>query len=369
MPRIILISISLLSFLFTFSQEKNPYTLEDFYRYSPELDQEVAEIFDSLTDAERAGQMIVQAAGVYGKPKKHMLKLIQEKKLGGILLLKGERKEFIEMSAELDSISIASGGLPFLYSSDAEPSLFNRKIANTRPVKRTNRIVDLEECDSLAVQISEDLKEMSIYHNYAPVSDVSVSNAAIGNRSFGSDSTRVVDMSQAFITASQREGVIATAKHFPGHGLVEGDTHANLVYINGEMKEVPLYEPLIEGGVLSIMIGHIAVENNEYATGGMPASCSRKIVTDLLKEEMNFKGIVITDGMGMGAVSKIPKSPFKAVKAGCDMILMPVDESGLHADILAEMEKDPAFKRQIYTSVRKLLRMKVCLGIISADDV
>ena len=70
-----------------FSQEKKAYTLEDFYSYSPELDQEVAEIFDRLTDAERAGQMIVQAAGVYGKPKKHMLRLIKEKKLGGILLL------------------------------------------------------------------------------------------------------------------------------------------------------------------------------------------------------------------------------------------------------------------------------------------
>ena len=364
MPKLILCCISFLSFLFTFSQTKAPYTLDDFYEYHPELSYEVDEIFNQLDDTTRVGQMIVQAAGIYGKPEKLMNKLIKGRQLGGILLLKGEKAEFTAMAKELDSLSIASGGLPFLYSSDAEPSLFNGKIKNTRPAPRTNRIVDEAACDSIATQISEDLKDIGIYHNFAPVLDMSADNAAIGNRTFGSDSARVVNMSTAFVRASQREGVAATVKHFPGHGLVKGDTHHNLVYIDGEMKEVPLYQPLIDAGAISIMIAHIAVQNNEYDTDGMPASCSRKIVTDLLKDKMNFRGIVVTDGMGMGAVSKIPQSSLMAVKAGCDMILMPLNEARLHADILTEMEKDKAFRRQVYISVKKLIRLKLCLGII-----
>lgn len=364
MPKFIFCFIPFLSFLFTYSQTKAPYTLEDFYQYHPELAYEVEEIFDRLDDTTRVGQMLVQAAGIYGKPDKIIHKLIKERKLGGILMLKGEKAEFTAMGKELDSLSLASGGLPFLYSSDAEPSLFNRKISNTRPAPRTNRIPDEAACDSIATQISEDLKDIGIYHNYAPVLDMSADNAAIGNRTFGSDSARVVSMSATFVEASQRAGVAATVKHFPGHGLVKGDTHHDLVYIDGEMKEVPLYQPLIDAGAISIMIAHIAVENNEYATDGMPASCSRKIVTDLLKDSMNFRGIVITDAMGMGAVSKIPQSSFMAVKAGCDMILMPLNEAQLHAEILAEMEKDEAFRRQIYISVKKLIRLKLCLGII-----
>ncbi len=87
-------------------------------------------------------------------------------------------------------------------------------------------------------------------------------------------------------------GIIATAKHFPGHGFVVGDTHEKLVFIDGEMKEVPNYQPVIDNGVLSIMVAHIAVKNNEkYNTEGLPSTCSREIVTDLLKNELGFRGI------------------------------------------------------------------------------
>ena len=104
-------------------------------------------------------------------------------------------------------------------------------------------------------------------------------------------------------------GMSNCGKHFPGHGRVAGDTHKKLVYIDGELTELGLYPPMIEAGVLSIMVGHIAVENNDkYSTDGAPATLSPTIVNDLLRDELGFKGIIITDAMNMGAVAEIPES-------------------------------------------------------------
>jgi len=169
---------------------------------------------------------------------------------------------------------------------------------------------------------------------------------------------------KAFVKTSQQQGIAATAKHFPGHGYVKGDTHDALTYIEGEMLEVKNYIPLIDHGVLSIMIAHIAVKNNEsYNTEGLPATCSGMIVTQLLKEDMGFKGIVITDAMNMGAVKNMPDASLLAVKAGCDIILMPDNEYELMEGILDEMVM-PGFREQIYGSVKKVIRLKVCLGLM-----
>jgi len=147
--------------------------------------------------------------------------------------------------------------------------------------------------------------------------------------------------------------------------LVSGDSHNQLVAIDGEMQELDNYKPLIKNGVISIMVGHIAVLNNEkYNTDGLPSSCSRKIVTDLLKNELNFKGIVITDAMNMGALKKIDNASLKAVEAGCDMILMEPDEIKLFDAIYQKYMNDDAFKKQVDQSVKKIIRLKICLNII-----
>lgn len=113
------------------------------------------------------------------------------------------------------------------------------------------------------------------------------------------------------------------------------------------------------------MVGHIAVINNEkYQTDGLPASCSRVIVTDLLKNEMNFKGIVVTDAMNMGALAPIDKASLKAVQAGCDMILMEPKELLLIDDIYELYQRDSEFKLRVDASVRKILRLKICLDLL-----
>ncbi|MBL4653223.1 MAG: beta-N-acetylglucosaminidase, partial [Flavobacteriales bacterium] len=119
-------------------------------------------------------------------------------------------------------------------------------------------------------------------------------------------------------------------------------------------------------GVISIMVAHITVRNNEkYNTNEIPSSCSKVIVTDLLKEELNFKGIIITDALNiMKAVTILDKAPLKASMAGCDMILMPIDELQTISWIEEEMKVNPAYKKQVYQSVKKIIRLKICLNLI-----
>ncbi|MEM9934558.1 MAG: glycoside hydrolase family 3 N-terminal domain-containing protein, partial [Bacteroidota bacterium] len=225
------------------------------------------------------------------------------------------------------------------------------------------------ESREVANMIAEELTYIGIQYNLAPVLDLSPENAAIGNRSFGYEPDSVAALAAAFVQASQQNNIATSIKHFPGHGLVKGDTHERLVYIDSVMEEVPVYLPLIEAGAISVMIGHIAVRNHpKYNTEGWPASCSRKIITDLLKEELGFKGIVITDAMNMGALSAFPNPKLASVKAGADIILMPgspKDTRKLIQDVLAEMAKDKAFQQQVYNSVRKIIRLKICFGLLS----
>ena len=345
--------------------ERKPYSVQDFFTDNPELDSRVNAVFESLDNRERIGQMIVTSAGTHGKPRSVVEKLIKNKAIGGILLLGGEKGDLIALGRRFDSLGVASGALPFIYSSDAEPSLLNRKISGTQTVPKTVELLTVRKCDSVANIISNELRSMNIRHNFAPVLDMSPRNAAITNRTFGNDSATVVKLASAFARTTQSREIVATAKHFPGHGLVSGDTHNQLVSIDGALLEVPNYKPLIAQGVMSVMVGHIAVINNEkYQTDGLPASCSRVIVTDLLKNEMNFKGIVVTDAMNMGALAPIDKASLKAVQAGCDMILMEPKELLLIDDIYERYQRDSEFKLRVDASVRKILRLKICLDLL-----
>lgn len=340
--------------------------LQNFYNEDPILEYQVDEIFNSLNDAGRVAQMIVTSAGELGKPEEVVLKLARENKIGGVVFLKGTKENHKRVIDELNAISDAQNQLPLMYSIDAEPSLFNGRLKGTNPMMKTIDIKTIEQSDSIARIINEQLLEIGFHQNFAPVVDISPQNEAIKNRSFGSDKEKVIELSNQFIQTTQEQGIVATAKHFPGHGLVKGDTHKKSVYIDGELQELDIYPPLIQSGVLSIMIAHITILNNEkYNTNGLPASCSRKIVTDLLKDELGFTGLIITDALNiMKAVTIIDNAPLLASKAGNDVLLMPIDETDTINSILKEMEKDPIYKAQVYQSVKKIIRLKIALGLI-----
>lgn len=337
------------------------YSLQDYYGTNPLLAQETDGVFDRLTDEERVAQMIIASLGRLGKPLEAVTPLIEQRRIGGVIFLSGNPEEFKLRIEELQQLA---PNWPLLMSMDAEPSLLNRRMPGTPMMPPTAQLERMGQIDTAVDVIDSILHHVGFQQNFAPVIDLSPNNEAIGNRTFGSDSATVIPKAIQFIEATQQDQIVATAKHFPGHGRVQGDTHKQLVYIDGEMTEVNLYKPLIDAGVLSVMIGHIAVENNEqYDTEGMPSTLSPAIVTNLLRKELGFKGIIITDAMNMGAVAALPQSGLQAAKAGCDMILMPQNEMEVLSNILMEMDQNEEFRAQIYDSVKRIIRLKLCLGM------
>lgn len=340
------------------------YQLSDFLSENEQLDKDVDSLFASLDDTAIVAQLIMPAVGEYGQTLETIKKHINKRQIGGVLMLNGTKTEFTKWITDFNKTNIKLGNPGFLYSADAEPTLVNRKIKGSHPVKKANQMKTIDEVSAYADTISFDLNAIGINYNFAPVVDMSL-NKTVGSRSFGAVPANIIPWSNAFIQATQKNGIIATAKHFPGHGLVSGDTHKSLQVINGELKEIGNYPQLIADGVLSIMIGHLAVANNpKYATNGLPATASKVIVTDLLRTEMGFKGLIVTDAMNMGGITSIPGANVKAIEAGCDIVLMPLDAAKAHSQILKKYRTDPAFKTIVDAAAKRILRMKLCVGAI-----
>ncbi len=346
-------------------ETKIAFKMSDFLADNKDLDKEVDRIFKEMDDTARIAQLIMPAVGRLGKTKSEIEQHIKDRVIGGVLMLNGTKEEFSSWIKEFEGNNKKLGNLPFLYSADAEPSLVNRKITGSTQVKKANEIASLEEVTSVAQTISNDLKAIGINYNFAPVVDMSA-NKTVGYRGFGAVEKNLIPWSNEFIKVTQENNIIATAKHFPGHGLVSGDTHHSLQSIDGEMKEVKNYPELIKNGVMSIMVAHIAVVNNpKFDTDGLPSTCSEKIVTKLLRDSLGFKGLIVTDAMNMGGVASVPQASYKAINAGCDILLMPLDAKRSHIELLAAYRRDKSFKVKADASIKRVIRMKIAMGLIT----
>jgi len=344
---------------------KRDFSLMDFLSEDSLLNKKVEIVLGQLNDTEKVAQMIFTSAGKNGKTFETVHRLISEKKAGGVIIMGGSKESFKNIITKLDSASNKNKSLPLLFAADAEPGFVESRIQNSLKFPPQSKIKTAKESGEIAEKISKILKELKVNINFAPVCDISENRDVIGDRSFGKDISRVTEFSMAFINATQKNNIIATAKHFPGHGNVFGDSHKELVYIDGDLKEIDIFKSVIKEGVTAIMIGHIAVRNNsEYQTNNLPASLSRKIVTDLLRNRLGFKGLIITDALNMGAVLKFDKPALTAAIAGCDILLMPTDESKLINALLKETEKNRELKKQIDESVKRIIKAKICLGLI-----
>ena len=345
------------------SQVSQSFSIDDFLKENQKLEMLTDSIFASLTNKQKISQLIMPAAGKYGKPHETINGLIKDGLIGGILMLNGTVEQFTTWIKEFNTLNQSRGNLPFLYSADAEPSLVNRKIMGSTPVKKANEIDSIQEVKSVTQKISSDLNKIGVNYNFSPVVDMSP-NSTVGYRSFGKNPENIIPWSNQFIQTTQQNNIIATAKHFPGHGLVSGDTHKSLQVINGPLKEIQNYPPLIKNGVLSIMVAHIAIENNEiFSTDGLPSTCSRKVVHDLLRDSLKFDGLIVTDAMNMGGVRNVPNNNTKAIAAGCDILLMPADARKAHGELMIAYNDDN-MKETIDASVRRIIRMKICLGLL-----
>ena len=348
-----------------YKKHKANFSLTDYLSENKTLDSYVDSIFHTLNETERVAQLIMPAVGKYGQTKETIDQLSKDHLIGGVLMLNGTKKQFTDWIIDFESDNSSHGNLPYLYSADAEPSLVNRKIIGSTPVKKANEIDSISEVSFVANTISKDLNDIGINYNFSPVVDMSP-NKTVGYRSFGKNPENIIPWSGAFISSTQKNNIIATAKHFPGHGLVSGDTHKSLQVIDGELKEIKNYPPLIKNGLLSVMVAHIAIKNNPlYETNGLPSTCSKKIVTKLLRDSLGFKGLIVTDAMNMGGVKNVPDNSVKAIQAGCDILLMPADARKAHSEILKEYNHGTKeFQHSVDESVRRIIRMKVCLGLL-----
>lgn len=322
------------------------------------IDQQVDSLYQTLSETERVGQMIMVAAGGmgYGLEGQKVVQMHKQGYIGGVIYLGATSTVYKDIYAQLSKVETK---VPLVYATDAEPALIPSKVREIKRFPSTNSIANVDDCKRVVGRVDSILKTLKVAINFAPVCDLTQENEAIGKRSFGNDANKVVELSSAFCIQSLQDGVLPVVKHFPGHGYVQGDSHKGLVSINGEMKELFVFQSMIERGAPSIMVGHIEVKNNAFNTNGLPSTCSKRIVTDLLRDSLKFDGLVFTDAMNMGAVVKIKDAPLLAAKAGCDVILMPEDPKAVVEAILAEMKKNEAFNSQIERSVKRILKTKL----------
>ena len=214
--------------------------------------------------------------------------------------------------------------------------------------------------------VGEELRALNINMDFAPVLDIysNPENTVIGDRAFGSTAEIVSNMALSFSQGLESTGVISVYKHFPGHGDTYEDSHNTLPIITKtkeELMELELipFKDAIEIGADVIMVGHLAVPS--ITGNSMPASLSKEVITELLKKELGFNGIVITDALNMGALTEQYTEEeiyINAINAGIDILLMPEFDNQTIEIILKGVEEGTIKVEEINDSVEKILELK-----------
>ncbi len=346
-----------------------PWTINSFYSNDTLLDRLTDSIYNSLSDKEKVAQLIMPGTSSrknIGLPFSEIKRLYNNRQIGGVVFLKGNKIEFASQISELNKTSKSNKALPLIFSCDCEPALFHKKFMDADSLTTTSSLKTSEQVRKVVDDIASQIKTMGIHWNLAPVVDLSTNKEIIDNRSFGSDNKHVVSQSIAFISQSSQQNIATTVKHFPGHGSVKGDSHHKLVYADSSLPELSNFKAVIEAASpASVMLGHIAIpKNSRYNTKGLPASISKEVVTGLLRENLEFNGIIITDAMNMAAVKNFRDADFKAIQAGNDMVLMPLNVVALHTRLLGELKRNSLLKEQLVASIKKVIRLKICVGAI-----
>ena len=219
-------------------------------------------------------------------------------------------------------------------------------------------------------------RAIGIQWNWFPVADINSNpaNPIINTRSFGADPALVSRMVTAYIAGAHSAGLVVTAKHFPGHGDTDTDSHLSLARVTASRQQLDALELVpfraaIAAGVDAVMIGHLTVPALDP---NRPASVSHRITTDLLQRELGFHGLVVTDALDMGALMQaFPGTPAEisaaeavaAVQAGNDMVIIPADLPGAYNGLLHAVQSGQISQQRIDRSVLKILRLKAALGL------
>lgn len=332
------------------------------------LDQKIGQLFmvAAVADEEIALECIQKKS--YRMDKEYITKLITEYHIGGILFLgKSDIVKQIERTCYFQSIS----AIPLLIGQDLEPGRVGKARLEIMDVfssnKRLGEINDLRYTYQTGLDIGKLCKALGIHINFAPVADIhnNPDNPIINDRSFGDDPELVAQHAAAFAQGLTDAGVIACAKHFPGHGDTNVDSHYDLPKITHDtnrLHAIELYpfKQLIKKNIPAIMIAHLEVPALEEQPK-IPSTVSQKIVTDVLQKELSFNGLIITDGLDMQGITKQysnGQAELQALLAGNDILLSPVDVPAAVAAIKQAVADNIITEQEIDMHVKKILNIK-----------
>ncbi|MUP45679.1 beta-N-acetylglucosaminidase [Gramella sp. BOM4] len=349
------------------AQITNPLRAEDHIAQKQWVDS----IYDSMNLEEKVGQLFMASIWSQNDDEADTIrKLIKEHHIGGLIFSKGGPLKQAKLTNEFQEMS----RIPLLVGMDAEWGLAMRLDSTfALPWNMTlGAIEDEQLIERAGAAISRHARRLGVHFNFAPVVDINTNplNPIIGNRSFGEDKDNVSQKALAFMRGMHREGVLSSAKHFPGHGDTDTDSHKALPTIQfsaDRIDEVELfpYKELIPQGLSSIMVAHLDVPELE-PTKGLPASLSENITTNILKKNMGFNGLIFTDALGMKGVSKNKKTgevDLDAFLAGNDILLMSENVAKGAQSLVDAYNSGIISEERLALSVKKILNAKYKVGL------
>lgn len=335
-------------------------------------------LYQQLSLDEKIGQLYIVA--LYNNRGEEEIRkirnLVEKEKIGGLILMQDNAEKHIQLLNEFQGKS----RVKMMIGIDGEWGLFQRfPAAHKFPWAMTlGAIQDNSLIYEMTSKIAEDCKRMGIYWDFAPVVDVNTNpaNPIIGNRSFGSDINNVIAKGLAYAQGLQDNGVLASMKHFPGHGDTDTDSHLDLPVVSHNLErlnsvELAPFKALLDKKIGGVMVAHLYVPALEKQSG-IPASVSYEVITNLLKKSYQYNGLIITDALNMNAVAK--KFPageldLRAFKAGNDIMLFSQDVPNGKALIKSALEKGEISENRLAESVKKILRTKYLLGLQNLKSI
>lgn len=338
----------------------------------------VDSIYNAMTLKQKVGQLfMVQAFSDEKKlQKSKLLELIKNQHIGGLIYSNGGPVR----QAKLDNELQAASKIPLLVGMDAEWGLSMRLDSTYAfPWNMTlGAIKDLDLIKKTGQYIGEHCKRIGVHFNFAPVVDINTNpqNPIIGNRSFGEDKNNVTEKALAFMQGMQSAGVLANAKHFPGHGDTDQDSHKTLPTISFDKKRIETielfpYKKLISNGLSSVMVAHLNVPSLE-PRANFPSSLSKPIVSDLLKTKLKFEGLIFTDALDMKGVSNFSKPgaiDVQAFLAGNDVLLMSENVEVGMEEIMLSYYSGRISEARLAHSVKKILNAKYKVGLNNYNPI
>ncbi|MFT4942521.1 MAG: beta-N-acetylhexosaminidase [Candidatus Paceibacteria bacterium] len=369
MQKPLILLFLLLSCLSAFSQEINPLLLEN-----DQVNQEawVDSVYNTMSLQEKVGQLFmvdVFSRDPAAKTDK-IKKLIEQYHIGGVIFSKGGPRRQAKLNNEFQALSKTK----LMIAMDAEWGLAMRLDSTfAYPWNMTlGAITNNDIVEKVGRRIGEHSKRLGVHINFAPVVDINTNpkNPIIGNRSFGEDRDNVTQKSVAFMRGMQSAGILANAKHFPGHGATDSDSHKTLPTINFSKERIDSielypYKRLIREGLSSVMVAHLNVPSLE-AQSGLPSSLSKTIVGDLLKGSLGFNGLIFTDALNMKGAANFQQPgaiDLAAFLAGNDVLLISENIPKAHQLIVKAYHEKVISEARLSHSVRKILYAKYAVGL------